>query len=587
MRKGKSYFWLRLASTVIDLSVIYCLSIIIQLFIFKFAFVRLYDLFVFIFCVYYTVTYFLLKGCSPAKLLTGLKIINADGGVIELKNILLREIALKLFIGIIIPSYILQLIFPIWSPLITLSLELVILILSSILLLIFRKSWWELFSKSAIIKTPFIRRATKNYTFLSISVIIIFALIVIFKPVNHNIVKLRSTIFTEYPVTHETIRYADFIKSKSKDPTDYVFDLFKKYDLVVLSERIHPEYTQYELIFNIIHDQRFIKDVGNIFTEIGSVSFQDTLNTYLHTSFKNEDALNRSTAILQRNSNGVHPIWDCTNHFDLLKQVNMLNNKLPDSSKINWYFSDIPVNWEKMTRGNYLKGYTSLKRDSIMAINILNKYKNIVLNGQRKKALVILNTNHGYGILNQTAATGVSWLDSSTTNYLMKVLPGKVANVMLNTTSYIFTPIQYGKWETAFKIAGNPNAGFNFRGSPFGDDKWDSFFLVPRSFTYKDVFTGFIFYKPLNQQISKRGFPYEYENFQDTLLRRASCIDSKKVEQVKKELRQYNNDPKSIFETGPTPYGMVINGLNIIFFPFLIIISYLLSLIFFIRRVKK
>jgi hypothetical protein len=528
-----------------------------------------------------------LKGRSPAKLLTGLKIINSDGSDIQLKNILLREIAFKLVIGIIIPSYILQLIFPIWSPFITLLLAIVVLILSSILLLLFRKSWWELFSQSTIIKIPITQRSIKGYTFLSFTVITVFALIIIVKPVYHNEGSFWTTLYPEYPVTHETIRYADFIKNKSKDPTDYVFDLFKKYDLVVLSERIHPEYTQYELIFNIIHDKRFVKDVGNIFTEIGSVSFQDTLNTYLHTSFKNEDELNKSTAILQRNSDGVHPLWDCTNHFDLLKQVNQLNNKLPDSSKINWFFSDIPVNWEKMTRKNYLKGFTQLKRDSIMAINILNKYKNIVLNGRRKKALVILNTNHGYGILNHKTATGVSWLDSAATNYLMKALPGKVANIMLNTASYIFTPIQYGKWETAFKIAGNPNVGFNFKGSPFGDDKWDGFFLTPKSFTYKDVFTGFIFYKPLNQQISKRGFPYEFVNFQDTLLRRAACIDANEVKKEQIFIKQYNNDPKSILESGPTPYGLFFNGVNIIFFPFLIIMSYLLSLIFFVKRVKK
>jgi hypothetical protein len=529
----------------------------------------------------------LFNGSSPAKLLTGLKIINTDGGDIQLKNILLREIALKLLIGIIVPSYILQLIFPIWSPFITLSVELVILVLSSILLLVFRKSWWELFSKTTIVKIPVAQRSIKIYTFLSFTVIIIFALIIIVKPVYHSGEKFRTTFYPEYPVTHETIKYADFIKNKSKDPTDYVFDLFKKYDLVVLSERIHPEYTQYELIFNIIHDKRFIKDVGNIFTEIGSVSFQDTLNTYLHTSFKNEDELNKSTAILQRNSDGVHPLWDCTNHFDFLKQVNQLNNKLPDSSKINWFFSDIPVHWETMTMRNYLKGYTSLKRDSIMAINILSKYKNIVLKGQRKKALVILSTNHGYGVLKQKTATGVSWLDSATTNYLMKALPGKVANVMLNTASYIFTPIQYGKWETAFRIAGNPNVGFNFKGSPFGDDKWDGSFLTPRSFTYKDVFTGFIFYKPLNQQISKRGFPYEYESFQDTLLRRAACVDANEVKKDQIFIKQYNNDPKSILESGHTPYGMFFNGLNIIFFPFLIIMSYLLSLIFFVKPVKK
>jgi hypothetical protein len=366
-----------------------------------------------------------------------------------------------------------------------------------------------------------------------------------------------------------------------------VFDLFRNYDIVVLSERFHPEYTQYDLITKIIKDERFINNVGNIFTETGSVSFQDTLNTYLHTSFKNDTELNRSTAVLQRNSDGVWPIWDCTNHFDLLKTVNKLNNSLPDSSKINWFYADIPVNWETMTRENYLKGFTHLSRDSNMARHIIENYKNIISLQKRKKALIIMNTSHGYALLNQKGGTGIGWLDSSTTNYLMKALPGKVANVMLNTVSIMWTPIQHGKWETSFKIAGNPDAGFNFQGSPFGDDNWDAFFLSPKSFTYKDIFTGFIFYKPLNQQIKKVGYPFELENFQDSLLRRASCVDSKQVDIAKILVSQYNQDPLSVLQTNPAPYAAFQNGVNIILLPFLIILFYLLSVIFFFKKSNR
>ena len=587
MEKRRSYFWLRLASTIIDLTIIYCLSIIIQFLIFKFSFVRLCDVFVCLFCIYYTISYISLKGRSPAKLLTGLKLVNSDGSDLKQENILFREIVLKGFIGIIIPSYILQLVFPIWSPLITLSLELVIIVLSSIMLIIFRKSWWELFSKTTIIKVPFTQRVIKNYTFLSFTVIIVFALLIIIRPVYLNKDTFRTTFYPEYPETHETIKYSDFIKNNSQSPTDYVFDLFKKYDLVVLSERIHSEYTQYELIYKIINDKRFINNVGNIFTECGSVSFQDTLSTFMHTSYKNEDALNKSTAELQRNSNGIWPLWSNTNHFDLLKQVNKLNNKLPDSSRINWYYTDIPVNWEKMTKDNYRKGFTPWKRDSVMAVNVLKTYKNIISTQKRKKALVIMNTNHGYGLLNQKQGTGIKWVDSSTTNYLMKAFPGKVANIMLNTVSLIWTPIQNGKWETAFKAAGNPDAGFNFRGSPFGEDKWDAFFLNPKSLKYKDIFTGYIFYKPLSQQINKVGFPYEFENFQDTLLRRASCVSSNVVKNYQMAINWYNRDPKAIPIGEPVPCAILVNGLNIILIPILILLSYILGFVFIIFKREK
>ncbi len=48
----------------------------------------------------------------------------------------------------------------------------------------------------------------------------------------------------------------------------------------------------------------------------------------------------------------------------------------------------------------------------------------------------------------------------------MKACPGKVANVMLNSISlqflYLLTPVQDGKWETAFAMLDNPNVGFDF-----------------------------------------------------------------------------------------------------------------------------
>ena len=587
MKSRKGYFWLRFASTLIDLSIIYCLSIIFQFFIWKYTFVRLCDIFVFIFFIYYLTSYISLKGISPAKLLTGLKIVNSNGGDISLKNILLREAVLKLFIGIILPSYILQLLFPIWSPLITVSIELVILTISVILLFIVRKSWWELLSKTTTIKSPLSQRVKKKYTFVSFTLIIIYAFIIIISPVYNSKEKFITTFYPEYPVTKETLQNADFIKNKTQTPTDYVFDLFKNYDFVVLSERYHAEYTQYELISKIITDERFITNVGNIFTETGSVSFQDTLNTFLHTSFKNETELNKSTALLQRNSNSVWPIWDLTNHFDLLKQVNLLNNQLPDTSKINWYYTDIPVNWETMTKDNYLKGYTPFKRDSIMAINIIENYKNIISLQKRKKALIIMNASHGYALLNHKQGTGIKWLDSSTTNYLMKSFPGKVANVMINSVSALFTPIQHGKWETSFKIAGNPNVGFDFKESPFANDCWDGFFLSSKSLTYKDIFTGFIFYTPLNRQLKKVGYPYELDNFEDTLLRRAACVSNSQVKIAKSLIANFRKDPKLLIVTEPALYAIFLNGLNIILLPILIILCYLLCIFYLLKKATK
>ena len=589
--KKKPFFWLRLYSTIIDLSIIYSFSVLLQLLILKLTFVDFGDIFVATFLIYYFASYYFFKGKTLAKLLTGIEIINLNNGNVHFKDLFLREIILKVLVGIIIPSYLFQYIYPIWSPLITIAVELIILFLSIIFLLIFKRGWWELFSKTQTIKSGPSRKRTRIYSFVSTTCITGFALVTILSPIypfgKDNINQATHTFYTQYPVTKETIKYAEFVRDHSKNPVDYIFDLFNKYDIVVLSERYHPEYTQYELYSTIINDKRFIEKVGNIFTEIGSISFQDTLDTYLQTSFFSEDELNKRTAVLQRNSDGVHPLWTCTNHFDLLKTVNKLNNALSDSNKINWYFSDIPVNWETMTYENYLKDLTPFKRDSIMAINIIQEFTDIILKQRRKKALVIMNTNHGYGLVNKKYRTGIKWLDLSTTNYLMKYFPGKVANVMIHSVSTLFMPIQQGKWETAFRISGNHPAGFNFEGSPFGIDKWDGFFINSHSLTYKDIFTGFIFYKPLEEHIKKNGYPYEMDDFEDTLIRRAACISPSEVEKTKKFILNYKRDPNSIFETVPAPYAIVNNGIKLLLLPILIFVGYILSLFFFVLKLRK
>jgi len=504
MTRSNLYFGLRLLSTIIDLSIIYCLSIILQALIYTFTFLSFPLIFIISFLLYYFISYLLLRGSTPAKLLTGLKMVKQSEETVTVKYIFLREIILKGMVGIFIPAFLIHKLFTIWSGLYTVIVFTLMLLLSLVMFLIFKRTWWEQLSQTQITKAALLPKATLKYDFLFISLLTITSILTVIYPFVWGKEDIHHSFMPHYPVTKETKRYASFIKNHSKKPVDYVFDLFQKYNFVVISERLHPEYTQYELFGDIIRDPRFINTVGNIFTECGSVSFQDTLTTYLHTRFGNEDLLNKSTAILQRNSNGIWPLWDNTNLFDFFKTVNKLNNTLNDSVKINWYFTDLAVDWETMTHKKYIEGYTNPIREKIMADHISAKYNSVIAGQKRKKALVIMNTMHGYGLIDSNFSEGMRYRYKGTTAYLMERYPGKIANVMMNFCSLkyalLFTPVQNGKWETAFSTLGNPDAGFDFSGSPFGDDDFDAAFLQTPSLKYKDVFTGFIHYKPVSQQ---------------------------------------------------------------------------------------
>jgi len=591
MKRTKLLFWLRLSSTLIDLLIIYCLSIILQTLIYTFTFLSFPLIFIISFLLYYFISYRLLKGSTPAKLLTGVKIVKHSEEPVAVKNIFLREIILKGIIGIIIPAFFIQKLFPIWSALYTVIIFILMLVLSLIMLIIFKRTWWEQLSRTQTIRAALLPKTTLKYSFLSITLLTITSILLIIYPFVWGKENFHSSFMPHYPVTKETKRYASFIKDQSKKPVDYVFDLFQKYDMVVISERLHPEYTQYELFSDIISDPRFINTVGNIFTECGSVSFQDTLTTYLHTRFANEDQLNKSTAILQRNSNGIWPLWDNTNLFDFFKTVNKLNNSLADSAKINWYFTDLAVDWETMTHKTYMEGYTNPIREKIMADHISDKYNKVISLQGRKKALVIMNTMHGYGLIDSSYSKGMRFRYKGTTAYLMERYPGKIANVMMNFCSLkyalLFTPVQNDKWETAFSSIGNPDAGFDFSGSPFGDDNFDAAFLQTPSLRYKDVFTGFIYFKPFSMQTKNNLFPYEFDHFEDSILRRATVVGKGYLNRIKKAIAVYKINPTNPVISEPASYAVFYNLIWVIFVPFIIMLSYLLTIVFFIKKVRE
>lgn len=589
MKSKNSLLLLRFTATVIDLAIIYCIATLLQILLYKYSVVNFSYIFVTAFILYYIVSYLFLRERTPAKMFVGIKVVKKNGARLTFNSIVLREIVLKGIIGLLIPLFYVEKLFSIWSVLYTAIVFAVVLLLSLIILLIFKGAWWELLSQTRIIQRSPSSKTSLKYSFFVITILIISSISVITYPFIGSRQMMKTSFHPSYPNTKEVMRYTDFIKQNPRNPVDYVFDLFRKYDIVVISERLHPEFTQYELFFKIINDKRFINDVGNIFTECGSISYQDTLTSYLNTTFESEDALNKRTANLQINS--VWPLWENTNFFELLKTVNKLNSTLLDTTKINWYFTDLAVNLKNENHKKILGYYANPKRDSIIAAHIIEKYSNVITKQNRQKALVIMNTRHGYGLIDKRFGAAIKNEYDGTTAFLMKNFPGKVANVMMNTISlkyaHLYTPIQNGKWETAFASMNNPGIGFDFAGTPFGNDKFDLGFKNAPALTYKDVFTGFIFYKSLNEHITKMGFPYEFDSLEDTLLKRAAGISSFSVDNLKRKIASYKQNPQAPITTESIGYAESYNLFSVIYVSIVLIICYLISLMFFIIQVRK
>lgn len=316
----------------------------------------------------------------------------------------------------------------------------------------------------------------------------------------------------------ELTKYVDFLEKQNVSAKDYVLNLFKKYDVVILCERQHTETTQYDLIYDIVSSPYFHKNVGNIFTEVGSYSNrQNTLN-FIKTKFSNDSLKQIKQAEIYRN--GFFPnYWLNTNFYDFTGRLNSLNSTLKNKKQINLFTSGSmnpsidERNDEKGMRKYVLANY--VKRDSLMASYVIKTLDSLNKYSSKKKALVIMNYRHAF--------SKSYTKDRNVGDYLFKKYKGKTANVYINYLASLNkvderdkekakmfqgpeqVPIQNGKWDASFKLAKKENVGFDFKNSPFGKDNFDIWQATKTDDKYEDVFTGFVYYLPLDKQVNSSG----------------------------------------------------------------------------------
>lgn len=323
-------------------------------------------------------------------------------------------------------------------------------------------------------------------------------------------------------INPEIRTYIDFIQNHNISAKDYVLSLFKQYDIVILSERAHYEYTQCELYLDIISDKRFINNVGNIFVEVGVSSEQKNVEKFLQSENLTENEIEQKALKIYRNI-PFFPEWDKTYYYDFLIQLYKLNQNLSSDKKINLYYSDVPFNWEKIkTKDEYNSFMDTINtRDSIIAKQIIDKYNKIIKTQKRKKALIIVNYRHGFTNIRYSEKGKKA---DNVGRYLKEKFGKKVANVLINDL-YIdnngnFHPYQNGKWDASFELLNKSNIGFDFKNSPFGKDNFDMY-PVKNDLTYEKVFTGFIYSSPIDSFVFKKGVKnYMTKEFEKEYIRR-------------------------------------------------------------------
>lgn len=288
-----------------------------------------------------------------------------------------------------------------------------------------------------------------------------------------------DTLFTNYCM---------FLEKQQTSAKDYVIGLFDKYDIVVLCERDHREWTQYDLILDIVGDERFVKKVGNIYTEIGNVHHNEDLNAFLHDEKLSAKEVDERTMELHRNAYGAG-MWEKANYSYLLKGIHQVNKQLPEEKKLSLFNLDIGIkDWKTATIAEIrLRDSLMSQRDSILADNFLH----IFPKQKSGKALVVLNFRHAFlcDIFGRVNAG----------RFLAEAFPGKVANVLVSSFALVndaqnpMKAIADGRWDASFLKTEKPDVGFHLHGSPFGSTPFD-FIPIPNNYKYEDFFTGMVYY---------------------------------------------------------------------------------------------
>lgn len=299
-------------------------------------------------------------------------------------------------------------------------------------------------------------------------------------------------IQTNAQINEEIEPYVSFLRDKKNiSAKDYILSLFEENDLVILCERDHREMLQYDLILDIVQDPYFVENIGNVFTEIGGRCIEDELNSFLQNRNMVESEINNQALHLQRNC--MFPLWEKPNFSKFIKGVHQINKDLPDAYKVKIFPTDVICVDGEATENKVVEMIQNMMvRDSLMASYIEDKLEQT----SKSKALIIMNYRHAYRY-DMTNTQG--YVSANVGRFLFEKYSGKIANVLINSYNNHedFKPVNDGKWDAAFQVLGIENTGFNFEQSPFGKDQFEGW--SKNTYCYEDIFTGFVFYLPIEK----------------------------------------------------------------------------------------
>lgn len=332
-----------------------------------------------------------------------------------------------------------------------------------------------------------------------------------------------------------------FLEGQNLSAREYLVGQFKKYDVVVVCERHHREITQYELFLDVVKDPYFVENVGLIYTEIGVVNQGKRINEFLRGPLVDSAASRSELTSLFRDSDSS-PYWHAYNFPWFLWELFKFNQTLPADKKIALYPAGEAFDWaeikDSMDFAAWEEEAYKVPRDLTLAGNLIRNYEG----NPRKKALVIMNNKHAFM---RSYTMGDGRINYAAADSLSRHFGKKLRSVYLMGLAPVdgrMEAVKKGAWDYYFRAAGKTDVGFDLVSSPFASEICD---LIPSAakekYTYGDVFTGIIYYRPIEEHLLVEGWPgFVDESFRKEFERRVRIFCQANGIEFSEEFLQYH-----------------------------------------------
>jgi len=343
--------------------------------------------------------------------------------------------------------------------------------------------------------------------------------------------------------------YVDFLQNNEfKSAKDYILSKFQTKDIVIISERDHRDLSQYDVIFDILKDPKF---KGNIYTEKGCSNNYKKINNFLLNSNLSTEDMEKELLSIYRDIDYT-VIWEKYNFYALLKTIYQINKTRQDNNKILLFPLDLKFDWKDFDCHSQYKlfvdysEYGPIERNVVMGQNFVKFFEYAKKrNPERKQALVIENTYHGYIRIPKFIPLPTQPQIYSAGEYIYKTYPKITTNIYINyyTQGYSKGLTNKGLFDAAFYYTKIDNIGFDLKNTPFGNSKFDLYNFGGSDYeevNFDYIFDGMIFYKPVSEMNLVIGIPNVYpKEYEKQFFKRLALVDGITYEKSVNENKDY------------------------------------------------